>query len=80
MPPRPPEAIAQVIARNYPKALNIGDAKYQIEYDLSQRTATFHQVSGARKDPPSAMHLPNLPGLRLYWEHKNRVQPIAGRG
>lgn len=79
MPARPSDAIAQVIARNYPKALNIGDAKYRIEYDLSQRMATFHQISGARKDPPSAMHLPNLPGLRLYWEHKNRVQPIPGR-
>jgi ATP-dependent helicase HrpB len=80
MPPAPPEAIAQVIARNYPKGLSIGDARYRIAYDLGQRTATFHQVSGTRKDPPTAMHLPNLPGLRLFWEHKNRVQPIPGRG
>ncbi len=80
MPPAPPDDIAQIIARNYPKSLNIGDAQYRIEYRLSERTAIFHQISGSRKDPPSAMHLPNLNGLRMFWEHKNRVQPIAGRG
>lgn len=80
LPRLPSEALQQVITRNYPKALDIGDARYRIAYDLGQRTATLHQVSGARKDPPSAMHLPNLPGLRLFWEHKNRVQPIQGRG
>jgi len=79
MPPEPPPDIALIITRNYPKDLNIADAKYRIEYQLSERAAIFHQVSGSRKDAPSAMHLPNLVGLRLYWEHKNRVQPILGR-
>ena len=80
MPAAPPDDIAQIIARNYPKSLDIGDARYRIEYRLAERTAIFHQVSGSRKDPPSAMHLPNLSGLRMLWEHKNRVQPIPGRG
>lgn len=79
LPTRPSDALVSVIAKSFPKSLDIGDARYRIAYDLAQRTATLHQVSGARKDPPSAMHLPNLPGLRLFWEHKNRVQPIPGR-
>ena len=79
LPTRPSEALVTTIAKSFPKSLDIGDARYRIAYDLAQRTATLHQVSGARKDPPSAMHLPNLPGLRLFWEHKNRVQPIPGR-
>jgi ATP-dependent helicase HrpB len=80
MPPEPPPDIALTIDRNYPKSLDIGDARYRIAYDLPQRVATLHQTSGARKDPPTAMHLPRLPGLRVYWEHKNRVQPVPGRG
>jgi hypothetical protein len=71
--------VTLIITRNYPKSLNIGDARYRIEYQLSERIAIFHQTGGDRKDPPSAMHLPALPGLRLYWERSNRVLPIPGR-
>ncbi len=77
--PEPPPEIALTIDRNYPKSLDIGDARYRIAYDLPRRVATLHQTSGARKEPPTAMHIPRLPGLRVYWEHKNRVQPIPGR-
>ncbi|MBT9560631.1 MAG: ATP-dependent RNA helicase [Myxococcales bacterium] len=80
MPPLPPEDVMKVIQRNYPRKLDIADAKYHIEYQLSERTAIFHQVGGTRKDPPPIMLLPTLPGLRRLWEHKNRVQPIGGRG
>lgn len=80
MPPRPPEATALLIERNYPKKLDIGDARYRVEYQLAERAAIFHQVGGTRKQPPSPVHLPRLPGLKLFWEHKNRVQPIPGRG
>jgi hypothetical protein len=79
LPPEPAPDVALVIARNYPKSLDIGNARYRIGYDLAARVATFHQVAGDRKDPPSPTHLPALPGLRLFWEHKNRVQPIPGR-
>jgi HrpA-like RNA helicase len=79
LPPEPDPAVTLIITRNYPKSLNIGDARYRIEYQLSERIAIFHQTGGDRKDPPSAMHLPALPGLRLYWERSNRVLPIPGR-
>lgn len=79
LPALPSEDVQQLIKRNYPRTLNIGDARYQLEYRLTERTAILHQVGGTRKDPPTTMHLPNLVGLRLFWEHKNRVQPIAGR-
>jgi len=79
MPPRPPDAIAQLIERNYPKLLVVGGARYRIEYQLHERVAIFHQVSGRAKQAPSPTHLPRLPGFRLLWEYKNRVQPIPGR-
>ncbi len=80
LPPPPDEEVAKVIQRNYPRTLNIGDARYQIEYRLAERSAVLHQVGGTRRDPPPSSHLPSLPGLRLFWELKNRVQQIAGRG
>jgi HrpA-like RNA helicase len=79
LPPAPPPAVLDDLTRRFPRALNTGDARYEVDYDVAARTATFRQVSGARKDPPSLMHLPRLPGYRLFWSHKNRVQPIVGR-
>ena len=80
VPPLPPPEVAVVIERNFPTRLDIGDAAYEIEYQVAARTAIFHQVRGRRKQAPSPMHLPRLPGFRLFWEHKNRVQPMQGRG
>jgi len=77
MPALPPDDMLALIARQYPRKLDVGDAKYQIEYVLADKSAIFHQVSGTRREAPSAMHLPNLAGLRLFWEHKNRVLPIS---
>ena len=79
LPPSPPAEIAELIERRFPRTLNTGDARYEIEYQVAERRAIFHQVRGSRKQPPSAVHLPRLAGFRLFWEHKNRVQPIVGR-
>lgn len=80
IPAPPSAAMAEELDRRFPRTLDTGEAKYDIEYQVAERTAIFHQVRGLRKDPPSLTHLPRLPGFRLFWEHKNRVQPIAGRG
>ena len=80
MPAAPTGTMADELARRFPRTLDTGDAKYDIEYQVAEHAAILHQVRGTRKEPPSAMHLPRLPGYRLFWEHKNRVQPIAGRG
>ncbi|MFT7579197.1 MAG: ATP-dependent helicase HrpB [Myxococcota bacterium] len=79
MPAAPPADVADLISRRFPATLNIGDASYRIVYEVAARKATFHQVRGSRKQAPTAMHLPRLPGFRLFWEHKNRIQPISRR-
>lgn len=79
MPAAPPPLVAEELARKFPRTLDTGEAKYEITYEVAARTATFHQVRGIRKDPPSPTHLPRLPGYRLYWEHKGRVTAILGR-
>jgi len=79
MPAQPPPPMVARIEQRFPRKLSIGDAKYEIAYRVAERKAVFHQVSGRRKTPPEPMYLPRLPGFRLFWEHKNRVQPISGR-
>lgn len=79
VPARPSAEVVDDLDRRFPRTLDTGEARYEIEYRVAERTAIFHQVRGIRTAPPSPTHLPRLPGFRLYWEHKNRVQPIAGR-
>lgn len=80
MPAPPSPEVAEVLERRFPRTLETGEAKYEIEYQVAERTAVFHQVRGVRKEPPLPTHLPRLPGFRLFWEHKGRVQALAGRG
>lgn len=80
LPAAPSPEVAAELERRFPRSLDTGEARYEIEYQVAERTATFHQVRGIRKEPPSPTHLPRLPGFRLLWEHKNRVEPIKGRG
>jgi ATP-dependent helicase HrpB len=79
MPEPPSSETAAVIKQRFRRTLDIGDARYEIEYQVAERKAIFHQVHGSRRQPPSAIHLPRLPGFRLYWEYKNRVQAIGTR-
>jgi ATP-dependent helicase HrpB len=80
MPAPPTAEIADELEKRFPRTLDTGEARYDIEYQVAARTAIFHQVRGIRKEPPSLTHLPRLPGFRLFWENKGRVNPIAGRG
>ncbi len=79
LPEAPNPEVVRTIEHRFPRTLNVGDARYEIEYQVAARKAIFHQVSGSRKQAPSPMHLPRLPGFRTFWEHKNRVRAIRGR-
>ena len=73
----PAPAIVEELERRFPRILDTGEAKYEIEYQVAERTAIFHQVGGIRKLPPLPTHLPRLPGFRLFWEQKGRVVAIV---
>ena len=79
LPPAPPPALLDQIARAFPQQLSIGDARYTIRYDVAARTATLHQVAGLRKEPPPDRFLPHLPGWTLQLEQKNRVRVLRAR-
>ncbi len=59
--------------REFPRTLSLGDAMYQITYDLKKQEATLVKVSGKRKDPPSLATIPPLRGFRVKAQHHSRV-------
>src|SRR5205085_1217460 len=67
LPAAPSAAVSAELERRFPRTLDTGEAKYDIEYQVAERAAIFHQVRGIRKEPPSLTHLPRLPGFRLFW-------------
>ena len=73
-----PEDEQRRLEARFPQDLSIGDAVYRIRYDVPNRTATLHQVSGTRKTPPGEMYWPRLPGWKLQWEYKRRVRTLRG--
>jgi len=79
MPEALPVWVREQLEKDYPRALAIGDARYRIDYDVRTKTATLHQIGGNRRTAPPTAFLPRLPGWRLRWEHKNRVQMLRGR-
>jgi len=59
--------------RSYPRRLNLGDAAYDVGYDLEKREATLVRVTGARKEPPSLATLPAFRGFRVRVQHHSKV-------
>lgn len=74
-----PYLVAERLEREYPRELDVGDAKYRIAYEVRTKTATLHQEGGTRKGPPPPRMLPRLPGWRLKLERKNRVTTLRER-
>jgi ATP-dependent helicase HrpB len=62
--------------REFPRSLNIGDALYEIRYDVTRRVATLEKVRGYRRDPPPLQFLPPLTGWRIEARHKNAVHVL----
>jgi hypothetical protein len=59
--------------REFPRQLKLGDAVYELAYDLAKREATLVRTSGKRTDPPSLSILPPLRGFRVRVQHHSKV-------
>jgi len=79
LPPLPEPAARGRIEREFPFQLSIGDARYQISYDVARKEATFHQVGGLRKEPPPGRFLPRLRGWKLLLERRKKVTTLRER-
>ncbi len=52
----------------FPRTVSLGDATYQVEFDLPQARAVLTIVKGDRTKPPPRSFLPAFPGLRVFVE------------
>ncbi|MBW2276402.1 MAG: ATP-dependent RNA helicase [Deltaproteobacteria bacterium] len=59
--------------KEFPRQLKLGDASYEVDYDLKKREATLLRTSGKRKEPPSLSILPTLRGFRIRVQHHSKV-------
>jgi ATP-dependent helicase HrpB len=60
-----PEYERAQLDADYPLELNLGDATYRADYDVTQLQVTLVLLRGTRKEPPPLAYLPRFPGLRI---------------
>ena len=68
VPPALPESVQEQLDREFPRTVSVGDASYEVDYDLVAQQATLRMVRGTRKEPPPAGYLPKFPGMRVCVE------------
>lgn len=66
--PELPAEIAQLLEREFPLSLHLGDARYRVTYDLARRQVILEPTSGHVKKPPPASYLPRFHGFRVFVE------------
>lgn len=66
--PELPFEVQEVLDRDFPRVVTVGDATYEAEYDLARASVLLKMVRGARRDPPPLGYLPRFPGMRITVE------------
>lgn len=71
-------AVQRVLDELYPREVDLGDALYAVEYDLTNRHAILRLRRGHRAKPPPLSFLPSLPGLKISVEAGRTLHPVRG--
>ncbi len=74
-----PYETSSAIDGDYPATVNVGDASYRAEYDLTQSQVTLRLVKGHRNEPPPLSYLPKFPGLRISAESRRGITVLRAR-
>lgn len=78
--PDVPYLVRQVLERDYPRKVDLGDATYRVEYDVPTRRAMLTLTRGTRKDPPPLSYLPKFPGLGIVVSSPSGSKVLRARG
>ena len=65
LPPTLPYHLADAVQRDYPRRVDLGEALYEVQYDLARRQAVLVLSSGGRHRAPPRSYLPRFPGLKV---------------
>jgi ATP-dependent helicase HrpB len=68
-----PESTLAWLDSHFKRALRLGNADYDVEYDLSKKEVTLVKTGGAQKEPPSLSTLPSFRGFRIRVRHHSKV-------
>ncbi|MEZ4239413.1 MAG: hypothetical protein R3F59_25305 [Myxococcota bacterium] len=60
-----PAADRARLDRDFPRTLDLGDARYALQYHPAQRLLVLDKVDGPRKALPPVHYVPKLPGWRI---------------
>lgn len=63
-----PFEVRSVVDREFPRRLHVGDAVYEVHYDLGRRQVVLSMTSGKRDKPPPPQFLPPFRGFRVCVE------------
>jgi len=74
-----PFEVRSELEREYPRSINVGDARYEAEYDLQQGQVMLRMVSGSRRDPPPPGYLPKFAGLRVCLDGPRGITVLRAR-
>lgn len=75
-----PFEVQAAIDREFPLAIDVGDAKYEADYDLDVGQVVLRRVKGSREAPPPLAYLPRFPGLRICVDSGRGIQIVRQRG
>lgn len=68
------------LEKEFPRTVNVGDAKYEADYDIDIGQVTLRMVKGNRQEPPPLAYLPKFPGLRIVVQTQRGITVIRERG
>lgn len=69
----------ELLDRDYPRTFELGDAFYEIDYDLSRRQVVMRMVRGTRDTAPPLGYLPKFPGFRVCVESRKAMHVVRER-
>ncbi|HSO38298.1 MAG TPA: helicase-related protein [Labilithrix sp.] len=66
--------------REFPRGVDVGDARYEAIYDLDRNQVVLKRVKGNREGAPPLAYLPRFPGLRILVDGPRGTQVVRERG
>jgi hypothetical protein len=75
-----PFEVREVLEREFPLVVSVGDATYEADYDIERGQVLLRMVKGTRSDPPPLGYLPRFPGLRICVDGPRGVAVLRERG
>ncbi|MBX3249027.1 MAG: ATP-dependent RNA helicase, partial [Myxococcales bacterium] len=78
LPEALPEYERELLTREFPPRVSVGDAEYVSEVDVAQRLVTLRMVRGQRTTPPPAQYIPRFGGFKVCAEAGRVLHVVRG--